>query len=249
MHPNKWLNDRIILEAYAGSKVYGTETKDSDVDLRGVAVPPRSYIYGLNNFKNSVEKDPDRTIYSIHRWADLALKGNPNTLELLWTPDNYFVKKTKEGQLLIDNRDLFLGKHLKKPYFGYAMSQLSRMTKLNKNANTNPRRVSDIEKYGMDCKNLLHLVRLMRMCFEVLTEGTLHVQRFDSQELVEIRNGKWSYEKGMREMNRLKGLIDQAMVTTSLPAKPDRKGINALIIDIVSSMMEEENERAENRNR
>ena len=44
MDIHKWLNDRIILEAYAGSKVYGTEVKGSDVDLRGVTVPPRSPI-------------------------------------------------------------------------------------------------------------------------------------------------------------------------------------------------------------
>jgi len=238
MDIHKWLNDRVILEAYAGSKVYGTETKDSDVDLRGVAVPPRSYIYGLNNFKHSVEKEPDRTICSIHRWADLALKGNPNILELLWTPESYFVKKTREGQLLIDNREMFLGKHLKKPYFGYAMHQLSRMQRLNKNANTNPRRRADVEKFGFDGKNAQHLVRLMRTCFEVITEETIHVQRHDSQELLDIRNGKWTYEKVIREMKRLEDLIDQAMITTSLPAKPDREGVDSLIINIVSSMVE-----------
>lgn len=231
---DEWLPERIILEAYAGSKVYGTERRDSDVDLRGVAIPPREYFLGLDNFKHKRGEDPDRMIHGIHTWARLALQGNPNVLELLWTPDNYFVKMSDAGLRLVANRDLLLAKHVKARYFGYAKGQLTRMTKLNKNANTNPKRVWMIEKYGFDLKNAAHLVRLMRMCLEILTEETLYVQRYDAKDLLNILDGKWSYNKIIEEMRRLEHLVDEAMITTKLPTKPDRKKFNDLIIEIVS---------------
>jgi predicted nucleotidyltransferase len=50
-------------------------------------------------------------------------------------------------------------------------------------------------KYGYDSKHGMHLVRLVRMCKEILTEGKVIVHRPDAEELLAIRNGQWSYEK------------------------------------------------------
>jgi len=237
MNVNDWLNDRVILETYSGSMVYGTSLPTSDKDLRGVAVPPEDYILGIETFEQSVCHEPDRTIYGIHRWAELALQGNPNILEILWTPENYFVKRTRPGLMLVDNRDLFLSKRLKFRYLGYAQSQLHRMTRLNKNANTNPERRALVEKLGFDAKNSLHLIRLMRTCLEILTEETIHVQRHDAAELLDIRLGKWTLEQIYAEERRLAHLIDQAIITTSLPTRPDRKAVNQLIKDVVRGLL------------
>lgn len=49
--------------------------------------------------------------------------------------------------------------------------------------------------FGYDTKHGMHLVRLMRMAEEILTEGKVLVKRPDAKELLDIRNGSWSYEK------------------------------------------------------
>ncbi len=51
------------------------------------------------------------------------------------------------------------------------------------------------EQFGYDTKHAMHLVRLLRMGKEILTEGDVKVLRPDAEELLEIRDGKWSYEK------------------------------------------------------
>jgi len=232
-----WLEERTLLEAYAGSMVYGTSVEGSDIDLRGVAVPPAKYILGLENFEQRVQEEPDRTIYGIHKWFKLAAIGNPNILELLWTPENYFVKRTDLGNQLIEWRDMFLGKHVKKPYFAYASAQLSRIKKLNKNANTNPKRVVLVEKFGFDTKAASHAVRLMRMCFEILTEGILHVQRYDNRELRAIREGEWPYTRLLKEIERIENLVDEALLKTDLPSKVDRDLINERLMYIVRQML------------
>lgn len=48
--------------------------------------------------------------------------------------------------------------------------------------------------YGYDTKHAMHLVRLMRMAEEILKDGTVNVRRPDAKELLDIRNGAWSYE-------------------------------------------------------
>lgn len=51
------------------------------------------------------------------------------------------------------------------------------------------------EKFGYDTKHAMHLVRLLRMGKEILTEGVVNVLRPDAQELLDIRGGKLSYEE------------------------------------------------------
>ena len=61
----------------------------------------------------------------------------------------------------------------------------------------NPARRELEEKSGYDTKHASHLVRLMRMGYEIITEGKVLVNRPDAAELLEIKNGSWSFEKVM----------------------------------------------------
>lgn len=58
----------------------------------------------------------------------------------------------------------------------------------------NPKRAELEEKFGFDTKNATHLFRLLRMCREILETGEVIVERPDAKELLEIRDGKMSYE-------------------------------------------------------
>ena len=44
---NKYLGDNIILLALGGSRAYGTNLPESDIDVRGVAINPSKQIFGL----------------------------------------------------------------------------------------------------------------------------------------------------------------------------------------------------------
>jgi len=48
-----------------------------------------------------------------------------------------------------------------------------------------------VRRLGYDAKNAAHLIRLLRMGIEFLTEGTLHVERVDAPELLDIKHGAW----------------------------------------------------------
>ena len=90
------------------------------------------------------------------------------------------------------------------------------------------------EKYGYDTKHAYHLVRLIRMCREVLTTGQVIVKRPDREELLSIRNGAWTYERLIdfadREEVELNILYDKC---TILPKTPDKTKLDNLCIKLV----------------
>ena len=91
-----------------------------------------------------------------------------------------------------------------------------------------------VRRVGYDAKNAAHLIRLLRMGIEFLTEGTLHVERVDSAELLDIKRGDWPLEKVKAEAERLFQLAQEAYVRSTLPPEPDRERAERLCVEMIS---------------
>lgn len=91
-----------------------------------------------------------------------------------------------------------------------------------------------VRRVGYDAKNAAHLIRLLRMGIEFLTEGTLHVERADGPELLDIKHGAWSLERVKAESERLFKLAQEAYVRSSLPSEPDRQRAELLCVQMIS---------------
>lgn len=115
-----------IFEGIAGSHLYGMATPESDMDTRGVCLPPQRVM--LDPFmKFEIQDafgDEDRTLYSLAKFFALCADNNPNILELLFVPEEYVLYQTKEWSKVVKHRHLFLSKNIKSRFLGYAMSQL-----------------------------------------------------------------------------------------------------------------------------
>lgn len=124
-----WLDQNTIFLTKHGSHAYGTSTPTSDLDLRGVCVQPESYYLGfLNQFDQSVNNKPqDITVFGLRKFFELATKGNPNALEILFTDPSDHLKMTEEGEMLLSCREAFLSKKLKHTLSGYAHAQIKRI--------------------------------------------------------------------------------------------------------------------------
>lgn len=73
------------------------------------------------------------------------------------------------------------------------------------------------------------------MGIEFLTEGTLHVERADAPELLDIKRGEWPLEKVKSEAERLFQLSQEAYVRSSLPAEPDSDRAERLCVDMIAA--------------
>jgi uncharacterized protein len=125
-----WLKHNTIYLTKYGSVAYGTNTPSSDEDFRGICVPTKEYFFGFQkNFEQAELKapNPDLVIYDIRKFFKLAADCNPNALEILFVDPSDIVYIDFLGEILLENRDLFLSKKIKFTMLGYAVSQLHRI--------------------------------------------------------------------------------------------------------------------------
>ena len=105
--------------------------------------------------------------------------------------------------------------------------------------NRNPARAAMEEKFGYDGKHALHLIRLLRVCNEVLSTGKVIVKRPDREELLAIRSGSWSYDQLIEEAEKLDKQAEELYKTsTVLPKTPDFEYLDQLCIELVEKYLE-----------
>lgn len=296
-----WVRTNTILLVRAGSHAYGLNTATSDLDVRGVVVPPREYFLGfVNRFEQIVQHQPvDLTVFGLTKFFRLAVDCNPNIIELLWTDESDWLEVCQPyGQWLIDARSLFLSRKVRHTFSGYAMAQLKRIrthrrwllspprgkptrddfglpentvipsdvmgaidaidrtagevtfpphvmevyarerryqTALREwqqfegwKKTRNPARAAIEAQHGYDCKHAMHLVRLMRMCREILSGQGVIVKRPDRDELLAIRNGAWSYDTLVEWAEKEDASIGQVEQTSPLPWSTDKRALDRL---------------------
>lgn len=244
LHENKCLSDRCILSMYRGSIAHGMYVPSSDPhsiddkDVMSVCVPPVEYYLGLKQFGSRGTREIKRgewdiVVYEARKMIGLLAKGNPNVLMALWLDDKHYLKVTEAGQLLLDNRDLFTGKHVYRSFTGYAYSQLKRMTHFSFEGYMGEKRKRLVEKFGYDTKNAAHLVRLLRMGIEFLTDGQMYVERHDAVQLLQIKHGEWTLERVQEEATRLFASAEQAYIESKLPAGTDPVAVSQLCTEVV----------------
>ena len=125
--------DYIIYETVVGSHAYGTNTPESDVDIRGVFVYPESFYANLEEYEPQVsDSTHDVVYYSLKKLFELLKSSNPNMIELLWMPESGISIKSAGMQKIIENRHLFISKEAFNTHSGYAFAQIKKAKGQNK---------------------------------------------------------------------------------------------------------------------
>lgn len=286
-----------IFLTVAGSHMYGMATAQSDIDKRGVCIPPHNITLGFQNFEQQEVPGEDTIIYSLKKFMHLAADCNPNIIELLFAPDESIEIKKPFWDEVLKHKEKFISSKAYHTFCGYAHGQLQRIkshrqwllnppsskplrsdfglddhgsgvtelckgvdvttidpkvqTVINKErqykaalayynqyenwkATRNPKRAELEAKYGFDTKHASHLIRLLRMGYEILTEGKVYVRRPDAPELLGIRNGIWTYDELMRRVDDIRGRIDQVFESKTyvIPEKPDTNFLSDLCAEL-----------------
>jgi hypothetical protein len=137
------LPDDVIFAAFRGSVAHGMYLPESDphsvddVDVIGFAVAPKAHYIGLTEWGSRGTKETkqgkfDLLFYELRKAFSLLLAGNPNIMSSLWTRPEHRIVASPLSNLLIANRALFIGRHVYKPFAGYAAGQLERMECLDR---------------------------------------------------------------------------------------------------------------------
>lgn len=95
----KFVRKNLIYETVVGSTAYGLNTPESDVDVKGVTIPPKEYYFGMRTFEQQ-ECGKDHVIYSLRKFVKLARDCNPNIIEMLYTNDKHILFINDAGKKL-----------------------------------------------------------------------------------------------------------------------------------------------------
>lgn len=213
----------IILEAVTGSKAYGLDHADSDEDIKGIYILPTENILHMGFNRDRTTKDhtePDWVYHEIEKFIKLAMDCNPTVTELLWLTDYKIL--TPIGQLLIDNREIFLSQMARKKYGGYALSQAKSLA--TNNGKYGNGRGNRYEKHTRHCFRLLFQGR------ELLETGklTVRVSSEVREQLFAIGKKSPSEVVGMFETK----FAEFDEIKSVLPLNPDYEAINNLLLKI-----------------
>lgn len=251
IRPPQWLPNNVHYETIMGSVAYGVSSDTSDMDVYGFCIPPKEIIFphlageieGFGRQKKRFEQYQqhhisvpddmagkgrmyDVSIYNIVKFFSLCMENNPNMVDSLFTPQSCVLHITQIGNMVRENRRLFLHKGSWHKFRGYAYSQLHKM----ETKDPSGKRKEIREEYGYDIKFAYHVVRLLDEVEQILTLGDLDLQR-SRERLKAIRRGDVP-EKEIREFfTAEEKRLEDVYQKSTLPYGPDEGKIKQLLLD------------------
>ena len=246
-----FMENNTQLEVIMGSVAYGVSNDTSDMDVYGFCMPPKEYIFPhlrgeITDFSTQGKtfttwqqhhiddpesrKNYDLCIYSIQRFFRLCMENNPNMIDALFVPRRCVLHSTAIGELVRENRKLFLHKGSWPKFKGYAYGQLNKM----RTKKPEGKRLAIIEEFGFDVKFAYHVVRLIGEVEQILTTGDLDLES-NREVLKAIRAGEWTKERITDYFESKEKQLEQVYADSKLPYSPDEEAIRALLMKCIES--------------
>lgn len=258
---NDDISDRLIAESttilrgLVGSSVHGLVLAGKDDrDEMGVCVEARRYVLGFGRFEQWVYRsaeeregrpgarsqagDLDLTIYSLRKWARLALRGNPTVMLLLYLPDSAIVLRDRVGKQLQELAPAFASRHAGKRFLGYLEAQRQRL--VGERGQRDVNRGEVVEQFGYDTKYAMHMLRLGHQGVEYLETGrlTLPMREPIRSHLMDVRTGRSNLAEVLEECTQLELRIGELLQTSPLPLEPDLQTVESFVMDTYEAAWE-----------
>lgn len=232
-----------ILRITTGSELFGTNLGTGDKDYMGIFVEPYEYVLGFKKLETftyrtakknerSQEGDIDLTIYSLRKFLSLAMQGNPTVLATLFAPENMIVLRDTYGEQLMERADWIVSKRAYPRFKGYMESQKQRL--LGERKGHVPSRPELIEQFGFDTKYAMHVLRLGLQGIEILNSGriTLPMASGHREYLRAVRNGEYSYEAVLDDIELVEARLEHAGERSALAEEPNVTAVESWLFNV-----------------
>lgn len=213
------LERSVIFRCVVGSRAYGLESEASDVDTRGIYLAPAAVHASLYGAPEQLEnRGTDEVYWELQKFLTLALKANPNILEVLFTP--LILEASPLAQDLLSMRQVFVTKLVYQTYDAYVLSQFKKMQS---------RRARGL---AIKPKHAMHLIRLLLAGVEAMRSGRITVRVADEHraDLLRIRHDEMSFEELESWRLRLHRAFAESYAASTLPERPDYARVNDFLV-------------------
>lgn len=233
--------DNLILLGTVGSTAHGLELAGTDDrDEMGVCIEPPEYVIGLEQFEQHVFRtkpegvrseagDLDRVIYSLRKYARLALRGNPTVLLLFFVDEPLVI--TPIGRQLQDMAPVFASRIAGRSFLGYLVAQKERL--LGERGQKRVKRPELEAAHGYDTKYAMHMLRLGYQGVEYLETGriTLPMPAEARDRVFAVRKGEIGLDDVLAEVAALERRLEDLVTGSPLPPEPDYAAVNEFLVE------------------
>ncbi|MBG0816596.1 DNA polymerase beta superfamily protein [Planomonospora sp. ID82291] len=216
----RFVPDHLVLSVVVGSRAYGLETEESDVDRRGVFAAPTPLFWRLDKPPTHVDGPlPEQFSWEVERFCALALEANPTVLECLWSP--VVERAAPAGRDLLALRRAFLSRRARETFTGYADAQFRRL---------DPERPK--------WKQAMHMIRLMISGLHLVREGEPLVRMDGHRDrLLALRRGEIPWPEVERWRAELRSALTALGDRSALPEHPDRRAVDDYLTTVRKALL------------
>jgi predicted nucleotidyltransferase len=212
--------EHTVLSVIVGSRAQGLDTDESDVDRRGVYVPPTKLFWAFEKPPSSIDgPEQERLSWEVEHFLALGLKANPNVLEVL--ASELVETCTPLGEELRALLPMLLSQRIADTYRRATAQQFARASAAMASGGT-PR-----------WKQVMHVIRLLTQCDHALATGelTLHVGEHRAQ-LLAVRDGDVPWKDVSKWVEDLRDRTARAVLRSPLPAVPDTAAVEDWLVSV-----------------
>jgi uncharacterized protein len=251
--------DGTILRCQVGSGLHGISVSgQDDRDEMGICIEPPSYVIGVRSFDPHTIANPgdlfrqyewhsawerggvhvpsgpgdlDITIYSLGKWARLALAANPTILLPLFAPESECTILTPLGRELREIAPAFISRRAADTFAGYLDRQRDNLLS-HDGKGRDVTRPELIRRYGWDVKYGGHMIRLGLQGVELLQTGRITLPMpADQRELVRsVRLGQRTMRQALGIAEDLSNQLAALARRSPLPGEPDRERVDQWLV-------------------
>ncbi|HEY4357453.1 MAG TPA: nucleotidyltransferase domain-containing protein [Acidobacteriaceae bacterium] len=233
--------EEVVQLFVGGSELHGAKVgATDDLDVYGIFLEPPAKALGFtgrghfvwstaSDERRNGPDDVDLTLYSLQRWAELAMKGNATALHFV------FAEATSESlpiwEDVHNSREIFLSKRSAEQFLGFAENQKQRITGEKGQGNKGIRH-EYVGKFGYDTKAAMHCLRLYFECIELMETGRITLPRPEKDLLIDVRSGGWTLERFLRFAQELDARARTAAEASTLPDAVDVVAVSELVAEV-----------------
>jgi predicted nucleotidyltransferase len=249
----------IILLCTSGSEVLGlNKAGSSDRDEVGVYIEDISEAIGFSSqshveYRSARERtgihdarsesgDIDLTLYGLRKFLMMSASGNPNILQLFFTPEKMCKVITPLGRELQAMHEKVISKRAGVAFLGYLQAQKNRL--LGRQGQKRVNRQELEEQFGFDTHYAMHMMRLGLQSIELLSTGRLclPMEAENAAILKYVKRRTVTLDECINYTSHYEDSIRDLMVTTKLSESPDYNYLEKWMLEVYNKTWKEQYE-------
>lgn len=220
-------NSKIIYDTYIGSQIFGVISAEDRMNRRVVFVDDIVNILGFRRYLPTIEYE-GVMFYEVGGFADKLYYGDVEAHLLLNMPNEFVEKVTTEMMAFKDKSKKLISQQVVK-------SLMDSVDNKYKEIESKKSFFSDeksIKKLGYD-KEIAYICNLyLRLAKDILIREEFIVQREDAQLLQAIKDGRFSKETLVKEIDAQIDEVNKLWKKTKLPLFPSKNLLNEILLEI-----------------